>query len=139
MGANTCLSPSGPARVATSLSLQDSQIQKITRIYCPGHSGVVGNEAADKLAGEAAISDHHNLLDPHSVINLVTSALDDNPLPSSSHILQCVKDAGVRRSDGARSQLRGPTRRRTNQMLCSRLGMGHQFLAGTFGFFIKIP
>ena len=98
--------------------IRDSQIQKITWIYCPGHSGVVGNEAADKLAGEAEISDHHNLLDPHSVINLVTSALIDNPLPSSSHTLQCVKDAGVRRGDGARSQLRGPTRRRTNQMLC---------------------
>ena len=68
--------------------IRDSQIQKITWIYCPGHSGVAGNEAADKLAGEAAISDHHNLLDPHSVINLVTSALIDNPLPSSSHTLQ---------------------------------------------------
>jgi len=34
--------------------------------------------------GEAAISDHRNLLDPQSVINLATSALDENPLPSSS-------------------------------------------------------
>ena len=71
--------------------IRDSQIQKITWIYFPGLSGVVGNKAANKLAGEAVISDHINLLDPHSFINLVTSALDNNPLPSSSHARQCVK------------------------------------------------
>ena len=98
--------------------VRDSQIQNITWIYCPGHSGVVGNEAADELAGEAAISDHRNLLDPHFVINLVTIPLDDNPLTYSSHTLQYVKDSGEWRGDGARSQLRGPTRRRIYQMLC---------------------
>ena len=70
--------------------IRDSQIQKNTWIYCPGLSGVIGNKATDKLAGEAAISDHVNLLDPNSVINLVNSDLDGNPLPSSSHALQCV-------------------------------------------------
>ena len=59
----------------------------------------MGRQAADKLAGDAVISNHRNLLDTQSVINLVTSTIDKNPLPSSSHTLQCVKDAGVRRSD----------------------------------------
>ena len=35
--------------------IRDSRIQKITCTYCPGYSGVMGNEVADKLAGEAAI------------------------------------------------------------------------------------
>ena len=55
--------------------IRDSQIQKNTWIYCPGLSGVMGNKATDKLVGEVAIFDHVNLLDPHSVINLVNSAL----------------------------------------------------------------
>ena len=98
--------------------IRDSQIQKITWIYCLQLSSVVGNKAADKLAGDAAISDQINPLDPHSFINLVTSALDDNPLPSSSHTLQCVKYSGELRGDGARSQLCCLTRRQTNQLLC---------------------
>ncbi len=36
-------------------------------------------------SGKSVISDHCNLLDSHAVINLVTSAIDDNTLPSSSH------------------------------------------------------
>ena len=98
--------------------IRDSQIQKITWIYCLQLSSVVGNKAADKLAGEAAISDQINLLDPHSFNNLVTSALDDNPLPSSSHTLECVKYSSELRGDGARSQLCCLTRRQTNQLLC---------------------
>ena len=34
----------------------DSQLLSVTWLFCPGHSGVKGNERADTLAGEAAIT-----------------------------------------------------------------------------------
>ena len=34
-----------------------SQLQFITWLFCPGHSGVQGNERADKLAGDAVTGD----------------------------------------------------------------------------------
>jgi len=36
-------------------SVQRSRISKVTGIFCPGHTGVRGNEWADKLAGLAHV------------------------------------------------------------------------------------
>ncbi len=38
--------------------IKESRIHKIIWIYCAGHSGVLGNEAADKLAGNANIDEN---------------------------------------------------------------------------------
>lgn len=34
-----------------------TKIRSIAWIFCPGHAGVIGNDAADKLAGNAVVSD----------------------------------------------------------------------------------
>ena len=65
-----------------------SCIAKITWIYCPGHSGVSGNEAADKLAGNAPIEANDVLFDPQTVVRMVeTSLCNKNDETSSSDTL----------------------------------------------------
>ena len=97
-----------------------SCIAKITWIYCPGHSGVSGNEAADKLAGSAPIEANDILFDPQAVIRMVETSLcnNKNDEDSTSNTLLSLIESGVKRGDGAKCKLRGPTRRRTNKMLC---------------------
>ena len=34
------------------------RLRSVVWIFCPGHAGVRGNEAADKLAGEATVGRH---------------------------------------------------------------------------------
>ena len=98
--------------------IRRSCIDKITWIYCPGHSGVLGNEAADKLAGNAPIEVNDVLFDPQAVIRMVETSLNDKKDDtSSSHTLLSVIESGVKRGDGAKCKLRGPTRRRTNQLM----------------------
>ena len=99
--------------------IQRSSLTKITWIYCPGHAGVSGNEAADKLAGDAQIDTNQVLYDPQAVIKIVESSISDSrdDSTSSSHTLLSLIESGVMRGDGAKSKLRGPTRRRTNQLL----------------------
>ena len=41
--------------------IKGSELQTITWLFCPGHSGVQGNERADKLAGTAVIGDQMTL------------------------------------------------------------------------------
>ena len=38
-------------------AIQGSQLRSIEWIFCPGHAGVRGNEAADRLAGEATVGE----------------------------------------------------------------------------------
>ena len=99
--------------------IQRSSLTKITWIYCPGHAGVSGNEAADKLAGDAQIETNKVLYDPQAVIKIVESSISDarDDSTSSSHTLLSLIESGVMRGDGVKSKLRGPTRRRTNQLL----------------------
>ena len=99
--------------------IQRSSLTKITWIYCPGHAGVSGNEAADKLAGDAQIETNQVLYDPQAVIKIVESSISDSrdDSTSSSHTLLSLIESGVMRGDGVKSKLRGPTRRRTNQLL----------------------
>ena len=37
--------------------ISQSQLQSVTWLFCPGHSGVQGNERADELAGDAVTGD----------------------------------------------------------------------------------
>ncbi len=71
--------------------IRRSCIDKITWIYCPGHSGVFGNEVADKLAGNASIQANDVLFDPQAVIRMVETSLNDKKDDtSSSHTLLSV-------------------------------------------------
>ena len=49
------------------LSIKDGKLQSLTWLFCPGNSGIQGNERADFLAGTAAV-DNIITLDPSIVV-----------------------------------------------------------------------
>lgn len=66
------------------LSIKDSKLQSLTCLFCPGNSGIQGNEWADILAGTVAV-DNNITLGPSIVVADIkrTSALiGSHPLPS---------------------------------------------------------
>ena len=55
-------------------SIQQSNMQCIRWIFCPGHAGVCGNERADALAGQAT-AESNLTLDPETVLALESEQL----------------------------------------------------------------
>ena len=52
--------------------INQSSIQRIVWIYCPGHAGVKGNEVSDRLAGNVEINENvHAIFDGGSVEKMV--------------------------------------------------------------------
>ena len=96
-------------------ALQDSALEKLTWVFSPGHAGVSGNERADALAGTAAI-DNNLTLDPPTVLQCVKQHLEEIRIEISSYTLSRLKEKGVQAGEGVRSNLRGATRRRLNQI-----------------------
>ena len=106
--------------------INESRIHRIKWIYCPGHAGVIGNEAADKLAGNAQIDENiQAIFDGSSVESMVENELASKRdcHPSNSYTLQCLKEKGFKRGQGSKSELRGDTRRLNNQLLCETVSM----------------
>ena len=106
--------------------INESRIHRITWIYCPGHAGVIGNEAADKLAGNAQINENiQAIFDGSSVESMIENELASKRdcHPSTSYTLQCLKEKGFKRGQGSKSELRGDTRRLNNQLLCETVSM----------------
>ena len=96
--------------------INESRIHKIMWIYCPGHADVIGNEAADKLAGNAQIDENvQAIFDGSSVESIMENkiASEKDCCPSNSYTLQCLKEKGYKRGRGTKSDLRGYTRRKT--------------------------
>ena len=56
-------------------SIQQSNLQCIRWIFCPGHAGVCGNECTDALAGQAT-TESNLTLDPETVLALVSGHFD---------------------------------------------------------------
>ena len=56
-------------------SIKQSNLQTVRWIFCPGHSGVRGNERADALA-DLAVNESTLTLDPAIVLSLVCEHLD---------------------------------------------------------------
>ena len=54
--------------------IKRSELRSITWLFCPGHSGVQGNERADELAGSAGIGDQMTF-DPPLVLATVKEDL----------------------------------------------------------------
>ena len=100
--------------------INSSSIRRITWIYCPGHAGVIGNETADRLAGNAQVAPGAQiLLDKNAVENMVETSLSvvRDSRPSVSHTLHCVREKGYARGQSGRESWRGDARRKNNQLL----------------------
>ena len=98
-------------------------MEKITWIFCPGHCGIRGNERADKLAGGAKLSGDP-ALDPPSVLLLVKEGiLSNSTSDTDSFTTALLLEKGVKRGAGRRSDLRGLSRRRSNQMLVETISL----------------
>ena len=69
-------------------------IEKLNWIFCPGHSGVIGNERADTLAGQAQIGGEFTL-DPPTVIANVKDNLQGRKM-RDSYTLTILKEKLVK-------------------------------------------
>ena len=98
-------------------SLEKSRLKKMTWVFCPGHCGVIGNERADALEGAAEIRGSLTL-DPATIMTLVCDSVrGDDTKGGVSYTLGRLEEKGVRRGAGGRSNLKGPARRRYNQLV----------------------
>ena len=87
----------------------------------PGTHGVHGNERADKLAGMADIAGELTL-DPPTVLSLVKDLLEKKRI-YTSNTTDILKGKGIQRGAGRKSDLRGSTRRISNQLLMETISL----------------
>ena len=102
-------------------SIKQSNLQSVRWIFCPGHSGVRGNERADALA-DLAVNESTLTLDPATVLSLVSEHLDTKREDTSQTTIN-LKNNGFIRGAGRTSDLRGAIRRRTNQLLTGTISL----------------
>ena len=102
-------------------AIKQSNLQSVRWIFCPGHSGVRGNERADALA-DLAVNQSTLTLDPATVLSLVCEHLDTQREDSSQTTIN-LKNCGFKRGAGRTSNLRGAIRRRTNQLLTGTISL----------------
>ena len=104
-------------------SLGSSHLKKLTWVFCPGHSGVRGNERADELAGSALPGEERLTLDPPTVLQAVTAHLHQQEQAPDSHTLDVLTEKGVQRGAGCMKDLCGSVRRRYNQLLFNTISI----------------
>ena len=102
-------------------AINQSDFLTVRWIFCPGHSGVRGNERADALAGQAT-NQSSLTLDPATVLALVGDHIETTRV-ETDHTTQCLKDKGVKRGAGRKSNLRGLARRISNQLLTGTISL----------------
>ena len=102
-------------------AINASNLQKLLWIFCPGHAGVHGNERADTLAGMADIAGELTL-DPPTVLSLVKDLLSKKRV-YTSNTTDVLKGKGIQRGAGRKSDLRGSTKRISNQLLMETISL----------------
>ena len=95
-------------------SIEGSRLRKITWIYAPSHTGVVGNELADKLASGAVINSTIKM-DKQDIIKALTDALVEKEIEATQSAVARIEEIGIKRGSGRTSMLTGIVRRTTNQ------------------------
>ena len=96
--------------------IREGGIEMLKWIFCPGHAGVIGNERADFLAGQAPISGALTLDPPTVLANVKEFLLMHEPIVNS-YTLDALKEQGIKRGYRGASSLSGKLRRCTNQMV----------------------
>ena len=102
-------------------AINQSNLQCVRWIFCPGHAGVRGNERADALAGEAE-NESTLTLDPPTVLALVSEHFELTRV-DTSNTTSILKEKGIPRGAGRKCNLRGPARRISNQLLTGTVSL----------------
>ena len=102
-------------------SINRSNLQSVRWIFCPGHSGVRGNERADALAGEAE-NESTFTLDPPTFLALINEHFELARL-DTSNTTSILKEKGIPRGVGRKCDLRGPARCISNQLLIGTVSL----------------
>ena len=103
-------------------AIRGSNLSRVVWIFCPGHAGVVGNERADKLAGEAVLGEAVPL-DPATVVSTLTDWYNNNRVVAPSHTMDVLKEKKYKRGEGRKCDLRGAARRTQNQLLTETISI----------------
>ena len=89
------------------------RLQRLQWIYCPGHTGVSGNERADRLASTADITSGLQLGGAEVLRGLRNFLNIDRP---EHHSTDHLKDRGVKKGSGRHSTFQGRERSVFNQI-----------------------
>ena len=93
-------------------AMHSLRLQRFLHIYCPGHTGVSGNEREDRLASTADITSGLQLGRVEVLRGLRNFLHMDRP---EHHSIDCLKERGVEKGSGQHSTLRGRERPVFNQ------------------------
>ena len=102
-------------------AINASNLQNLLWIFCPGLAGVCGNERADKLAGMVDIAGELTL-NPPTVLSLVKD-LQSKKRTETSNTTDILKGISIQRGAGRKTDLRGPMRRISNQLLMETISL----------------
>lgn len=104
--------------------IQHTSLRAITWIFCPGHSGVKGNEEADRLAGSAVV-DGQVKFDKGEVLKTLEEKLRDEEDRETAehHAISRMWEMGIERGEGRKERLSGKERRRHNQTATGTISM----------------
>ena len=101
------------------------RISNIYWVYCPGHSGVVGNEVADRLAGDGIQVDSDFRIGRGDVLRLCVERLgvEMEGMAESDWWVESMVGRGVVLGSGRLFKGRGRERRIRNQLLVGVVGL----------------
>ena len=104
--------------------LKGTTVRSIVWIFCPGHAGVRGNEAADRLAGSAVVGDTIRM-DRAEVLDQLCKKLEEEDARANDdhYAIERMKEMGAVRGEGRKSKLSGKERRVENQRKTGTVSM----------------
>ena len=97
-------------------AMHSLQLQRLVWIYCPGHSGVSGNEQADRLASTAYITSDLQLGRAEVLRGLMNFLNFGRP---KQHSIDRLKERGTEKGSGRHSTLQGEEQSEFNQAIIS--------------------
>ena len=99
--------------------------QRITWIYCPGHSGIFVNEKADRLAGGGSSATSRIILSASDIRHIVYDKQREAEVQEAqqrgSREVERMVGRGLRRGWVAKSHRRGAVRRLACQLACGTI------------------
>ena len=95
-----------------NVSMVDIHLRKLLWVYCPGHSGMKGNDRSDRLAGKATLTSSL-LLGRSATLRSLRHYM--RVQSQGYHTIDHLEERGVERGSARRSSLKGRERAIVNQ------------------------